>query len=291
MIALATAQLARGLDHDLDILSEALDAIGQPWQIVDWDDTSVDWSAFSIVVLRSTWDYYKRLDEFTRWINTTAQVTQLYNPAEIVHWNLDKQYLAQLIAAGIPVMSTTFINSVSDIDEQQLQHDIIVKPTVSAGSNNTARHRSEPAAARQHIEKILASGTSVLLQPYQPSIDVNGETSLVYLGGLFSHAFRKGPIFRGTEQTHNGAFIDEEISARTATPAELVLGNQVLAFLAQRFTDQPLYARIDMVTNESGVPEIMEIELTEPSLYLHLDAEAPNRAASVLASAAAATHK
>jgi hypothetical protein len=265
MIALATAQLARGLDHDLDILSEALDAIGQPWQIVDWDDTSVDWSAFSIVVLRSTWDYYKRLDEFTRWINATAQVTQLYNPAEIVHWNLDKQYLAQLIAAGIPVMSTTFINSVSDIDEQQLQHDI--------------------------IEKILASGTSVLLQPYQPSIDINGETSLVYLGGLFSHAFRKGPIFRGTEQTHNGAFIDEEISARTATPAELVLGNQVLAFLAQRFSDQPLYARIDMVTNESGVPEIMEIELTEPSLYLHLDAEAPIRAASVLASAAAATHK
>jgi hypothetical protein len=130
-----------------------------------------------------------------------------------------------------------------------------------------------------------------LLQPYQPSIDVNGETSLVYLGGLFSHAFRKGPIFRGTEQTHNGAFIDEEISARTATPAELVLGNQVLAFLAQRFTDQPLYARIDMVTNESGVPEIMEIELTEPSLYLHLDAEAPIRAASVLASAAVATHK
>lgn len=291
MIALATAQLARGLDHDLDILSEALDAIGQPWQIVDWDDASVDWSAFSIVVLRSTWDYYKRMDEFTRWINATAQVTQLYNPAEIVHWNLDKQYLAQLIAAGIPVMSTMFINAVGDIDEQQLQHDIIVKPTVSAGSNNTARHRSEPTSARQHIEKVLASGTSVLLQPYQPSIDVNGETSLVYLGGLFSHAFRKGPIFRGTEQTHNGAFIDEEISAHTATSAELVLGNQVLAFLAQRFTDQHLYARIDMVTNESGVPEIMEIELTEPSLYLHLDAEAPIRAASVLANAAAATHK
>jgi hypothetical protein len=215
----------------------------------------------------------------------------LYNSAEIVHWNLDKQYLTQLIAAGIPVMSTTFINSSSDIDEAQLQHDIIIKPTVSAGSNNTARHRSQPVDARQHIEKILASGTSVLLQPYQPSIDVNGETSLVYLGGIFSHAFRKGPIFRGTEQVHNGAFIDEEISARTASPAELTLGNQVLALLAQRFTDSPLYARIDMVTNASGVPEIMEIELTEPSLYLHLDAEAPLRAANVLASAAAAARK
>jgi hypothetical protein len=243
------------------------------------------------VVLRSTWDYYKRLDEFTRWIDTTAQVTRLYNSAEIVHWNLDKQYLAQLIAAGSPVMSTTFINSSSDIDEAQLQHDIIIKPTVSAGSNNTARHRSQPVDAHLHIEKILASGTSVLLQPYQPSIDVNGETSLVYLGGIFSHAFRKGPIFRGTEQVHNGAFIDEEISARTASPAELTLGNQVLAFLAQRFTDSPLYARIDMVTNTSGVPEIMEIELTEPSLYLHLDTDAPLRAANVLASAAAVARK
>jgi hypothetical protein len=204
---------------------------------------------------------------------------------------LDKQYLAQLIAAGIPVMSTMFINSSNDIDEAQLQHDIIIKPTVSAGSNNTARHRSQPVDARRHIEKILASGTSVLLQPYQPSIDVNGETSLVYLGGIFSHAFRKGPIFRGTEQVHNGAFIDEEISARIASPAELMLGNQVLDLLAQRFTDSPLYARIDMVTNTSGVPEIMEIELTEPSLYLHLDTDAPLRAANVLASAAAAARK
>ena len=291
MIALATVQLARGLDHDLDILTASLDAINEPWQIVDWDDPSVDWSSFSIVVLRSTWDYYKRLDEFTRWIDATAQVTRLYNSAEIVHWNLDKQYLTQLIAAGIPVMSTTFINSSNDINEAQLQHDIIIKPTVSAGSNNTARHRNQPVDARQHIEKILASGTSVLLQPYQPSIDVNGETSLVYLGGIFSHAFRKGSIFRGTEQVHNGAFIDEEISARTASPAELTLGNQVLAFLAQRFTDSPLYARIDMVTNTSGVPEIMEIELTEPSLYLHLGADAPMRAANVLASAAAVARK
>ena len=291
MIALVTVQLARGLDHDLEILTASLDAINEPWQIVDWDDPSVDWSTFSIAVLRSTWDYYKRLDEFTRWIDTTSQVTRLYNSAEIVHWNLDKQYLTQLIAAGIPVMSTTFINSRNDIDEAQLQLDIIVKPTVSAGSNNTARHRSQPVDARQHIEKILASGTSVLLQPYQPSIDVNGETSLVYLGGMFSHAFRKGPIFRGTEQVHNGAFIDEEISARTASPAELTLGNQVLALLAQRFIDSPLYARIDMVTNASGVPEIMEIELTEPSLYLHLDADAPLRAATVLASAAAAARK
>ena len=85
--------------------------------------------------------------------------------------------------------------------------------------------------------------------------------------------------------------IDEEISARTASPAELTLGNQVLALLAQRFTDSPLYARIDMVTNASGVPEIMEIELTEPSLYLHLDTDAPLRAANVLASAAAAARK
>jgi len=161
MIALVTVQLARGLDHDLDILTASLDAINEPWQIVDWDDPSVDWSTFSIAVLRSTWDYYKRLDEFTRWIDATAQVTRLYNSAEIVHWNLDKQYLAQLIAAGIPVMSTTFINSSSDIDEAQLQHDIIIKPTVSAGSNNTARHRNQPVDARHHIEKILASGTSV----------------------------------------------------------------------------------------------------------------------------------
>jgi glutathione synthase/RimK-type ligase-like ATP-grasp enzyme len=291
MIALATTKLARGLDHDLEMLTGALDEIGEPWSIVDWDDTTIDWSAFSIVVLRSTWDYYKRLDEFTAWLEATSQVTRVYNSKEIVRWNIDKQYLADLIAANIPVMETTFINTPNDIDEARLQNDIIVKPSISAGSNNTARHRNNPAAAREHIHSILASGTSVLVQPYQSSIDENGETSLVYLDGKYSHAFRKGAIFATTEQTHNGMFINEVITANNASQAELVLGDRVLALLAQRFTDSPLYARIDMVTNANGVPEIMEIELTEPSLYLHLDAEASIRAAKVLASAAAATHK
>jgi glutathione synthase/RimK-type ligase-like ATP-grasp enzyme len=291
MIALATTKLARGLDHDLEMLTGALDEIGEPWSIVDWDDTTIDWSAFSIVVLRSTWDYYKRLDEFTAWLEATSQVTRVLNSKEIVRWNIDKQYLADLIDANIPVMETTFVNAPSDIDEALLQHDIIVKPSISAGSNNTARHRNNSVAAREHIHSILASGTSVLVQPYQSSIDENGETSLVYLDGKYSHAFRKGAIFATTEQTHNGMFINEVITANKASQAELVLGDRVLALLAQRFTDSPLYARIDMVTNANGVPEIMEIELTEPSLYLHLDAEAPIRAAKVLASAAAATHK
>jgi hypothetical protein len=291
MIALATTQLARGLDHDLEILTAALDEIGEPWSVVNWDDQSIDWSEFSIVVLRSTWDYYKRLPEFNAWLDSTSTATRIYNSVDIVRWNIDKCYLADLIAANIPVMATTFINNSSEVDESLLHNDVIVKPTISAGSNNTARHRNEPVAARQHIVTILANGTSVLVQPYQTSIDTNGETSLVYLDGSFSHAFRKGAIFTGTEQTHNGMFLDEEITARTATAAELVLGNQVLSLLAQRFTDSPLYARIDMVTNHLGVPEIMEIELTEPSLYLHLDEGAPARAAKVLASAAAASHK
>ena len=291
MIALVTTQAARGHDHDLDILTAALDAADQQWQIVNWDDASLDWSQFSIVVLRSTWDYYKRLDEFNRWIDTTAQVTRLYNSAEIVHWNLDKQYLAQLIAAGIPVMSTTFINSSGDIDEAQLQHDIIVKPTVSAGSNNTARHRNDASAARAQLDHILASGGVAMVQPYSPTIDSVGETGLVYLGGKFSHAFGKDAVFGDAEQVHNGVHVQEVITARTASASEHLLGDDVIKFLVTNFGVTPLYARIDMVTNIDGVPEIMEVELTEPSLYLHLDAGSPERAATALANAAIAARR
>jgi len=161
---------------------------------------------------------------------------------------------------------------------------------VSAGSNNTARHRNDAVAARAQLDHILSNGGVAIVQPYSPTIDSVGETGLVYLGGKFSHAFGKDAVFGEAEQVHNGVHVQEVITARTANPNEHLLGDSVMKFLMKKFGVTPLYARIDMVTNIDGVPEIMEVELTEPSLYLHLDAGSPERAATALANAAAATH-
>ena len=290
MIALVTTQAARGHDHDLDILTAALDAAHQKWQIVNWDDASIDWSQFSIAVLRSTWDYYARLDEFVAWVDLVSAQTTLCNPAEIVRWNVDKRYLQEMSAHGIPVMATTFVAQLIDITQELIAQDVIIKPVVSAGSNNTARHRNDPVAARAQLDHILSDAGVAMVQPYSPTIDSVGETGLVYLGGKFSHAFGKDAVFGEAEQVHNGVHVQEVITARTANPNEHLLGDSVMKFLINKFGVTPLYARIDMVTNIDGVPEIMEVELTEPSLYLHLDAGSPERAATALANAASATH-
>ena len=291
MIALVTTQAARGHDHDLDILTAALDAAQQKWQIVNWDDASIDWTQFSIAVLRSTWDYYARLDEFIAWVDRISTQTSLCNPAEIVRWNVDKRYLQEMSAHGIPVMATTFVAQLIDITQELIAQDVIIKPVVSAGSNNTARHCSDPVAARAQLDHILSNAGVAMVQPYSPTIDSVGETGLVYLGGKFSHAFGKDAVFGEAEQVHNGVHVQEVITARTANPNEHQLGDSVMKFLINKFGVTPLYARIDMVTNIDGVPEIMEVELTEPSLYLHLDAGSPERAATALANAAAATHR
>ena len=290
MIALVTTQAARGHDHDLDILTAALDAAQQKWQIVNWDDASIDWTQFSIAVLRSTWDFYARLDEFIAWVDRVSTQTTLCNPAEIVRWNVDKRYLQEMSAHGIPVMATTFVAQLIDITQELIAQDVIIKPVVSAGSNNTARHRNDPVAARAQLDHILSDAGVAMVQPYSPTIDSVGETGLVYLGGKFSHAFGKDAVFGEAEQVHNGVHVQEVITARTANPNEHLLGDSVMKFLINKFGVTPLYARIDMVTNIDGVPEIMEVELTEPSLYLHLDAGSPERAATALANAASATH-
>ena len=291
MIALVTTQAARGHDHDLDILTAALDAASQQWQIVNWDDASIDWSQFSIAVLRSTWDYYARLNEFVAWVDRVSAKTTLCNPPEIVRWNVDKRYLQEMITHSIPVMETTFVSQSSDITPELVAGDVIIKPVVSAGSNNTARHRNNAVAARAQLDHILSNGGVAMVQPYSPTIDSVGETGLVYLGGKFSHAFGKDSVFGEAEQVHNGVHVQEVITARTASAKEGLLGDSVMKFLKNKFGVTPLYARIDMVTNIDGVPEIMEVELTEPSLYLHLDAGSPERAATALANAAAATHR
>ncbi len=291
MIALVTTQAARGHDHDLDILTAALDAASQQWQIVNWDDASIDWSQFSIAVLRSTWDYFARLDEFVAWVNRVSAQTQLHNSAEVVLWNVDKRYLQEMSAHSIPVMKTTFVTQPSDITQELIAQDVIIKPVVSAGSNNTARHRKDAVAARAQLDHILSNGGVAMVQPYSPTIDSVGETGLVFLSGQFSHAFGKDAVFGEAEQVHNGVHVQEVITARTATTNELALGDVVMKYLTNKFGLTPLYARIDMVTNIHGVPEIMEVELTEPSLYLHLDAGSPERAATALANASAATHR
>jgi hypothetical protein len=257
MIALVTTESARGHDKDLGILSRALDASGVKWNIVNWDDPQVQWSDYSIAVLRSPWDYHERVAEFSAWLKVVATQTRLMNTLPIVEWNLDKRYLRELMSADIAVMETVFVETETDLSDGVFSRDVIVKPAISAGSNNTARYKIDVAGATEHARKLL----------------------------------NKAPIFADTDQNHNGLYVVEEITLRIPSAAERAFGDKVVAFVKNKFGSSPLYARVDMVVNADGVPELMELELTEPSLFLHLDDESPARAAMAFANAAATNER
>ena len=289
-VALATAQAAIGFDADMPLLSTALADIGVAHQAVVWDDPSVDWSSFPLVVLRSTWDYTARIDEFRAWIDRVATVTTLANSADLVHWNTDKHYLREAEAAGLPIVPTVFVEPGDDhaesaewpahLDEWLAIGDVVVKPSISAGSNDTSRHSDRPSAL-DHVAALTGTGRSSMIQPYLAEVERTSETGLVYLGGRFSHAFAKGPLLASERDMEAGLYAREQISSRQPTDAERDLGDRAVAWLAERFGEL-LYARVDLLPSANG-PVIIELELTEPSLFLQTDTGAAARAADVIA--------
>ena len=291
MIALVTASVSRELDEDLKILGAALERAGTQFHVVNWHD-SVDWSQYSAVFLRSPWDYHLRRDEFLDWLRTTSKITRVFNPYEIVEWNSDKRYLVELAAIGIPVVPTRFVSSADEMSVRdvldEFGDDIVVKPSVSAGSHDTLRYRAASLTIGDivaHVARIVAAGSVAMMQPYESGIDGRGETGMVWLNGELSHAFRKGAILAVEPDMGNGLYAAEDIGSRTATSDEVALGERIMAFLSQRFGAAPLYARVDVIPDVEGRPQLMELELVEPSFFLFTASGADDRVASAFAKA------
>jgi len=286
VIALVSGAEAREFDTDLPYLSRALGDRGIITEVVDWDNASVDWSRFSMAIVRSPWDYHRRYPEFLTWLDAVSSATTLHNSADIIRWNTDKEYLDELVDAKIGIVPTTFVRSAEDLvsitNEGMLERDIVVKPTISAGSNNTERHEESPVKAAAHLGFLLDAGFIAMVQPYQRFIDERGETGMVYFNGQLSHSFRKGAILATGENIKNGLFTVEDIAPRTASAQERELGKAVMTFVKKKWGEYPLYARVDVVRGSAGVPVVMELELAEPSFFLQVDHEAPSRFASAV---------
>lgn len=263
-IALVTARAAEDLDDDLAPLAAALERSGARASITCWDDPEMPWSSFDAAVLRSAWDYPERLGEFIAWARAAAGRTSLHNPPEIIEWNADKTYLADLLAAGVPTVPTVFV-SPGDDPPWPNAAEVVVKPSISAGSRHTARF-ADRAAAQRLVERIWASGRIALVQPYLPAVDDSGEQALVFFSGDHSHAFRKGPILRPGAPPTEDLFAPEEIGPTVATPDQIEIAAAAVAAIEDLTGHRPLYARVDLVTGPAG-PVVLELELIEPSVY------------------------
>jgi glutathione synthase/RimK-type ligase-like ATP-grasp enzyme len=268
LIALATCSYFPNGDADDAPLAAALPEAR--WAV--WDDPGVDWAAFDLVVIRSTWDYQERRDEYLAWVRS---VRRILNPPEVIEWNTDKRYLGELPRA----VPTAFLAPGDSF--AAFGGEYVVKPTVSAGSRHTARFGpGDEARAAALVAEIHAGGRTAMVQPYVEAVDELGETALLYFDGAYSHAIRKGPILRPGVAPTSDVFAPEEIEPREPPADERALADEVVAFVRERFGDLA-YTRVDIVRGDDG-PHVLELELTEPSLFfLQGDGAADRFAAAI----------
>ncbi|MFC4115888.1 ATP-grasp domain-containing protein [Nonomuraea zeae] len=230
-----------------------------------WDDPAADWSAYDAVIVRSVWDYIFRREEFLAWARRVESVTRLLNPHAVLEANTDKTYLRDL---GVPVVPTHWSS-----DGLPDWPEYVVKPTVSGGARDTTR-TADREEARVLAAALEAAGRTPMVQPYLDMVESEGETSLLYFNGRFSHAVRRNPMLApGMTMADNA-----RAHLRPPAPDQVELAEKVLAAVPHAL----LYARIDLVRLPDGAPVVMEVELTEPYLFLGHDQGAAARFAGAL---------
>jgi len=277
-LRIATCRPLPEPDPDEQPLLAALAARGVRARMAAWSDPAEDWSAPVATVVRSTWDYLHRPEEFLAWIERTARAAPLWNPPAVLRWNAHKFYLRELAARGFPVAPTAFLErgarvTLAEVLARHGWDEAVVKPAVSAASFGTLRVRArvpaELARGEAHLAELLA-GRDMLVQRYLPAVATSGERALVWIDGELTHAVRKSPRFSGGE---------ESVSSVPVADDERALALALLEPLRREL----LYARVDLVRDERGAPVLMELELLEPSLFLVQHAPALARLADALA--------
>ena len=240
---------------------------------IPWSRADVDWSTFDLVIVRTTWDYHLRADEF---LDALARIetsgATLENPRELIVWNLDKRYLRDLAARGVPIVPCAWSDDTAPHDFASLfatldSAEIVVKPVVSANAVDTFRlHAPLSAEQRDDLARTFRE-REWFAQPFVQSVVDEGEISVFYFDGTLSHAIIKRPKsgdFRVQEE--HGGFI-----------AALPLTNDVRHAadrVIRAVSPAPFQARVDLVRLHDGTLAVMELEMIEPSLYFRTDAKA-----------------
>lgn len=260
-------------------LLPALKALGLDARPVVWDDPTVDFRTVRLAVVRTTWDSHLRRDTFVAWAQKVGRLTKLHNPADVLRWNTHKFYLRELEAKGIPVTPTVWVERGGTLDIGALMQSrgwdtVVLKPAVSAGALKThILPRAEAATATALVTE-LAAGCELMVQPYLTAFETEGERSYISFDGAFSHAVRRPPTLKSAPR----GFAQPSVF----TPdhrEEVRLVERVLEAMGPPL----LYARVDVATDNEGVTRLQEVEVTEPSLFLSLDPEAPGRLARAIA--------
>jgi hypothetical protein len=288
-IAIASSAAAMQIPEfaDDERLAEALRGRGAEADRVRWD-ADVEWGGFDLVVVRSTWDYTWRLEEFLEWADSIGP--RLRNAPEVVRWNADKGYMGDLQAAGLPVVPTQLVAPGEPVPD--LDGEVVVKPTVSAGGRDTGRFGPDAhEGARELLERLAAAGRVAMVQPYLEAVDERGETALLYIAGDLAHVLRKRAVLRPDEVAPvrddalgaaEAMYDPELVTAGESSAAEREVGARVIDYVTDRFGAPPLYGRVDLAAGPTGNPILIELELIEPNFYLNIYPDTAERVADAI---------
>jgi glutathione synthase/RimK-type ligase-like ATP-grasp enzyme len=281
-IALATCQDLPAWEVDDRPLHEALTARGVEIAHPVWSDPRVEWPSFDACLIRTTWDYQHRRDEFLAWARRVAGVTRLFNPLAIVRWNTHKSYLLDLRSRGVPIAPTVWLSRGARADLGSLLADrgwskALLKPAIGSTARETMRFESAGAgltAAQAHLDRMLAT-EDMLVQPYLARVETEGELSAIFIDGRLSHTVRKIPV-RGDFRVQDDFGASD--GPVTLTEAELDLARRVMRAVGADL----LYGRVDFLRDDDGALVVTELELVEPSLFFRHAPGAAGRLAEAL---------
>lgn len=281
LVGLVTSETWRNLCEDDLLLVKALDAIGIESRPAVWSDTSLDWQSFDALVIRTPWDYFERLEEFRAWLG--ARITSgilMMNSSDILEWNFDKRYLQDLEKAGVSVIPSIVLErgtrnpDVAALARARGWYEVVAKPTISGSAYRT--HRFQLVDAHKHAADIALTleDRGVLIQPFLPEILTEGELSLLFFDGEFSHAVCKRPKQGDYRVQSDFGGTSETVEVRP----EWIQGARACIDVAPSL---PTYARVDGV-NVNGTFMLMELEIFEPLMFLARHPEAAARFARAI---------
>jgi glutathione synthase/RimK-type ligase-like ATP-grasp enzyme len=265
---------------DDEVAVPALEAAGWRVDTLPWRQHATPWSAFDLVIVRSTWDYWDDVPGFLEVLSQIDRATRLANPLPLMRWNLSKTYLQDLDAAGVATLPSRWFERLSRSDlvaavQAFPREDLVLKPQV--GGNGQGVLRLPQALPEGPVARALDRyrNRPGMIQPFRPAVTDRGEASLFYFDGALSHAILKRPApgeFRSQEE--RGAQIEPLAPSAALRDA----GARAMAALP----GASLYARIDLIESPGIGAELVELELIEPSLYFRTDADAPGRFAAAV---------
>ena len=281
------------LDPDLPWLHRALLAAGADTDVVCWDDPDIDWAAYDLAVLRSTWDYTLRTEPFLAWTERCAALTVLANPPEVVRWNADKRYLGDLAAAGVPVVPTRYLAPGTQLGGRPAGRRHGRRRTAPGDGRRSAAPAAPGVCDQAHSRGWRTAGRALPPggpagrrgRPAAPRADAragdhghgaavpavhrhHGRTRAAVLRRAASARHPQGRGARRGHRLRRPQGRPPRPAPLGAHPAERAAAESALK--AVPGAPELLYARVDLVDGDDGQPLVMELELVEPNFFLHI---------------------